>query len=152
MTLFLIADLIASSSMFPCLLGFWRKSNAYAALTGCFAGLISVIIQGWIITGTLNGGFNQITLPDGLNDNTTLYSFLISLTTSLIWTVGISTIFPCKNSEFFTSLENTPIKTSFDNLMGGGDRESLHVERLSRGSPRLSGIDYIRKSEGDTKL
>lgn len=65
--LFLIADLLAATVVLPVFLGLWEKVTARGALAGAIAGVLSVIVLGWVRTGDIFDGLLLLTLPDGLS-------------------------------------------------------------------------------------
>ncbi|MGH2748360.1 MAG: sodium:solute symporter family transporter [Actinomycetota bacterium] len=65
--LFLIADLLAATVVLPVFLGLWQKVTTRGALAGAVAGILSVIVFGWVRTGDIFDGLLLLTLPDGLS-------------------------------------------------------------------------------------
>jgi solute:Na+ symporter, SSS family len=65
--LFLVADLLAATLVFPVFLGLWSRVRAGAALVGALAGVLAVVGVGWAQSGTLVDGLRLLTLPDGLS-------------------------------------------------------------------------------------
>jgi solute:Na+ symporter, SSS family len=63
--LFLVADLLAATIAIPVFLGLWVRVPAAAAIGGAVAGLVSVVVAGWLDEGSLAGGFRLLTLPAG---------------------------------------------------------------------------------------
>jgi len=63
--LFLVADLLAATIALPVFLGLWLRVPAYAALGGAVAGLVSVVVAGWLDEGALTDGLRLLTLPEG---------------------------------------------------------------------------------------
>jgi len=63
--LFLVADLLAATIAIPVFLGLWVRVPAPAAIGGAVAGLVSVVVAGWLDEGTLRAGFGLLTLPAG---------------------------------------------------------------------------------------
>ena len=65
--LFLIADLLAAATVVPVVMGLWRRTTAPAALAGAVAGLVAVVVVGWVRSGSIGDGFELLTLPSGLD-------------------------------------------------------------------------------------
>ena len=63
--LFLVADLLAATIAIPVFLGLWVRVPAGAAIGGAVAGLVSVVVAGWLDEGSLGEGFRLLTLPAG---------------------------------------------------------------------------------------
>jgi len=63
--LFLVADLLAATVVFPVFLGLWRRTSAAAAAAGSVAGLLGVVVLGWVRGGSPLDGVLLLTLPDG---------------------------------------------------------------------------------------
>lgn len=63
--LFLVADLLAATIVFPVFLGLWRRTAPAAALAGAVAGLVAIVVYGWADAGTAREGFRLLTLPEG---------------------------------------------------------------------------------------
>lgn len=64
--LFLIADLLAATVVFPVFLGFWRRATTMGALAGAVAGLAAVVGVGWGAEGGPGDGFRLLSLPPDL--------------------------------------------------------------------------------------
>ena len=65
--LFLVADLLAAATVVPVVLGMWRRTTTPAALAGAVAGLVAVVVVGWVRDGSLGDGLDLLTLPGGLD-------------------------------------------------------------------------------------
>lgn len=63
--LFLVADLLAATIALPVFLGLWQRVSATAAIAGAVAGLVAVVVAGWLDSNSLADGFRLLTLPDG---------------------------------------------------------------------------------------
>ncbi|CEM26939.1 unnamed protein product [Vitrella brassicaformis CCMP3155] len=92
LNLFLIADLLAASVVAPIFLGMWGKTTTAGAFCGCLAGILTIFVQGWIITGDFVGGLNFITLPCGLYCVDTMIAFILVPAISAIVTVAASVV------------------------------------------------------------
>lgn len=62
--LFLIADLLAAAIAVPVFSGLWRRARAEAAVAGSAAGLLAVVVLGWVTEGGLLDGLRLLTLPN----------------------------------------------------------------------------------------
>ena len=63
--LFLVADLLAATLVFPVFLGLWSRVRGGAALAGAVAGVLGVVATGWALSGSVVDGLLLLTLPDG---------------------------------------------------------------------------------------
>ena len=84
--LFLVADLLAATIALPVFLGLWRRVTPTAALAGCVAGLVAVIVAGWIDGGSIADGFRLLTLPAGPTFN----AFIAAVVGSGVVTFALS--------------------------------------------------------------
>lgn len=66
--IFLIADLVAAATVPPVVLGLWSRVDGRGAIAGAVAGLLAVVVVGWVTRGTLLDGFVLLTLPGGVLD------------------------------------------------------------------------------------
>lgn len=62
--LFLVADLWAAIAVVPVFLGLWRKATPQGAIAGVCAGVLAVVIGGWLDGGSLMAGLRALTLPE----------------------------------------------------------------------------------------
>lgn len=102
-SLFLVADLVCATSALPLYLGLqtgdkamgWLKApTELGALSGCLAGVISVIINGYINGANDDGPFSYFWLENGdicaLCGTKTMLTFIITPIVSLVFTYLIS--------------------------------------------------------------
>ncbi|KAJ1654671.1 hypothetical protein IWQ61_005441 [Dispira simplex] len=96
MQLFLVADLLASATILPVVLGLIKGSeryyNGWEAFLGCIGGLVSVIIFGWIYYGDFIEGINVFILSKGLfvEDESILGAFIVAPLSSVFTTALVS--------------------------------------------------------------
>lgn len=61
--IFLVADLLAATIALPVFLGLWKRTSTTAALSGAVAGLLGIVVLGWVQDGSLQAGLLLLTVP-----------------------------------------------------------------------------------------
>ncbi len=90
--LFLIADLLAATIALPVFLGLWRRAKAPGMIGGALAGLLAVVVVGWVDGGSVVDGIRLLTLPQGLYAGPALGAFLAAPAASGLVAVAASLI------------------------------------------------------------
>jgi len=96
--LFLIADLLAAATVVPVVMGLWRRTTPTAALLGAAAGLLGVVVVGWVRDGSLGDGLDLLTLPAGLDIGAFVAAPLVSGAVAVVLSLTAGTV-PAERDE-----------------------------------------------------
>jgi Na+/proline symporter len=78
LTLFVLADLLCATCIVPVVLGLWDRIHPHAALAGCAAGLLVVLITFGVGVDSEPGNFVVLVQPGGIYATTSLVAFILT--------------------------------------------------------------------------
>ncbi|KAJ1985227.1 hypothetical protein H4R34_000186 [Dimargaris verticillata] len=159
--LFLVADLLASATILPVVLGLIRGShryfNGWEALCGCIGGLASVVVFGGFYYGDIVEGFKLLYLSNGLyvDDESVLGAFIVAPLSSMLVTALASGVrmafvrFILKRDPLASpkSFNHAPATVSADIAYeDSGDDDNRSARAFSKRSPSTKSPVVNRKS------
>ena len=128
LNLFLFADLLCAATIIPLLMGFYDFTHPLAALAGCVSGQLT-----WLVTYAIGGaccrgdnddswrfGFWSLWEPGSLYLKTSLVSFCLAPTISLLVTLALSPLCRKLTSEPDAPLAARLAKMGFADFAGWG--------------------------------
>lgn len=156
--LFLVADLVCATSVFPLLLGLqlkdWKCFTApteLGAITGCLSGVAAVLVNGAVNGEQGLGVFNYFELQNGaicsLCGSKTLITFVITPIVSIVFTYTTSWI-DVRSRGDRARQPLIPIPFDSDDTLGGGQLAGADLKDSNCGKDNFDDESSEREEDG----